>query len=122
MSRRQNKNNNRLVYSSEKGKMCPNCGYPENECRCKEKQTASFYDGVVRVGREIKGRKGKGVSIITGIPLEEQALTKLAKQLKNKCGSGGTVKNGVIEIQGDHRDFLMEELRKKGLTVKRSGG
>ena len=72
--------------------------------------------------RETKGRKGKGVSLITGVPLNDNDLRTLAKQLKQKCGSGGTVKNGVIEIQGDHRDTLMAELKKKGYTVKKSGG
>lgn len=76
----------------------------------------------MRVGRETKGRKGKGVSLVRGVLLQDQELARLAKRLKTKCGSGGTVKNGVIEIQGDHRDLLMEELRKEGFTVKRSGG
>ena len=78
--------------------------------------------GVVRVGRETKGRKGKGVTLITGVPLAAAELDKLAKQLKQKCGAGGAVKNGVIEIQGDHRDMLVAELSKQGYTVKRSGG
>ena len=76
----------------------------------------------MRVGRETKGRKGKGVSLVTGLQLQNLDLARLAKRLKAKCGSGGTVKNGVIEIQGDHRDLLVEELRKEGFTVKRSGG
>jgi translation initiation factor 1 len=74
------------------------------------------------VGRETKGRKGKGVTIITGVPLAYSELINLGKQLKKKCGSGGTVKEGVIEIQGDHRDRLVDELKKQGWTVKRSGG
>jgi translation initiation factor 1 len=76
----------------------------------------------VRVGRETKGRKGKGMTIITGVPLDEESLKNLAKQLKKKCGCGGAVKNGVIEIQGDQRDILIEELTNQGYTVKRSGG
>ncbi len=76
----------------------------------------------MRVGRETKGRKGKGVSLVTGLQLQNLDLARLAKRLKAKCGSGGTVKNGVIEIQGDHRDLLVAELRKEGFTVKRSGG
>ena len=79
-------------------------------------------DGVVRVGRETKGRRGKGVTIITGIPLALPQLTELAAELKRKCGSGGTVKEGVIEIQGDHRDAIVDELAKRGWTVKRVGG
>ncbi len=79
-------------------------------------------DGVVRVGRETKGRKGAGVTVITGIPTHPEGLKQIAKELKQKCGTGGTVKNGVIEIQGDQRDALVEELTNRGYTVKRSGG
>ena len=79
-------------------------------------------DGTVRVGRETKGRKGKGVTVVTGVPLEGVELAALAKQLKNRCGAGGTVKDGVIEIQGDHRDRIVTELQQRGWTVKRSGG
>jgi translation initiation factor 1 len=74
------------------------------------------------VQRETKGRKGKGVTLVQGIPLEDEALKNLARKLKSKCGSGGTVKDGVIEIQGDHRDRLVEVLQKEGYTVKRAGG
>jgi translation initiation factor 1 len=76
----------------------------------------------VRVGRESKGRKGKGVTLISGVPLTPEGLKNLASELKHKCGTGGTLKNGVIEIQGDHRDVLIELLKAKGWTVKRSGG
>jgi len=76
----------------------------------------------VRVGREVSGRAGKGVSVITGLPLNEAGLQALATQLKKVCGAGGAVKDGRIEIQGDHRDRLVEELRKLGYEAKRSGG
>ena len=76
----------------------------------------------MRVGRSTKGRKGKGVTVITGIPADATQLKQIAKTLKQKCGSGGTVKAGSIEIQGDHRDLLMEELKDMGYTVRRSGG
>jgi translation initiation factor 1 len=79
-------------------------------------------DGVVRIGRETKGRKGKGVTVITGVPLTGAALEELATRLKKRCGSGGTVHEGVIEIQGDHRDALLAELGKLGYAVKSSGG
>ncbi len=79
-------------------------------------------DGIVRIGRETKGRKGKGVSLITGLNLDPKELKALAKKLKQKCGSGGSVKNGVIEIQGDHRQQLMKELLNMGLKVKLAGG
>jgi len=74
------------------------------------------------VHRETKGRKGKGVTVISGVPLAPTDLVQFATQLKKKCGSGGTVKDGTIEIQGDHCDILMEELKKQGWPVKRSGG
>jgi len=88
----------------------------------KQPPSAPKGDGIVRVGRETKRRKGAGVTIITGIPSHPDGLEKLAKQFKQQCGTGGTVKNGVIEIQGDHRDLLVAELQKLGYTVKRSGG
>ena len=77
---------------------------------------------IVRVGRETRGRRGKGVTVIHGVPLAGEALEELGTRLKRSCGSGGTVKDGVIEIQGDHRDFLVQELAKLGWTVRRSGG
>ena len=112
----------RLVYSTEKGQNCETCGKPRTKCRCGQQPAAASGDGIVRVQRETKGRKGKGVTLVRGVPLEEEALKKLAKKLKSKCGSGGTVKEGVIEIQGDHRDQLVEVLQKEGYTVKRVGG
>ena len=72
--------------------------------------------------RETKGRKGKGVTLVSGGPLDGADLTRLGKELKKKCGSGGTVKNGIIEIQGDHRDQVVELLSGRGWTVKRAGG
>ena len=113
----------RTVYSSQHGRMCPRCGKPVAHCACKKAATgAAKGDGVVRVGRETKGRKGKGVTVVTGVPLSGDALDDLGSQLKRTCGSGGTVRDGVIEIQGDHRDLLVAELAKRGWTVKRSGG
>ncbi len=107
-----------IVYSTSHGRMCPTCARPIAECVCKKKKAIPEGDGVVRVGRETKGRKGKGVTVITGVPLHETELKELAKQLKARCGAGGTVKDGVIEIQGDHREVLLEELRKRGWKVK----
>jgi translation initiation factor 1 len=102
--------------------MCPACAKPISDCACRRKKAAPEGDGIVRVGRETKGRKGKGVTVIAGAPLDETGLKELGKQLKARCGAGGTVKDGVIEIQGDHRDMLIEELRKRGWTIKRTGG
>ncbi|MBF0289043.1 MAG: translation initiation factor Sui1 [SAR324 cluster bacterium] len=111
-----------LVYSTEHGSICPKCGTTLAKCKCSQKQEVARGDGIIRVGRSTKGRKGKGVTTVTGVPLGYQDLQKLAKQLKQKCGSGGTLKEGIIEIQGDHRELLIEELKKQGYTVKRSGG
>ncbi|MGL1930259.1 MAG: translation initiation factor Sui1 [Desulfotalea sp.] len=117
-------NNSRLVYSTDnKSGTCPLCDKPLKKCKC-SKTTAPVLpkDGVVRISRQTKGRKGSGVSIITGIPLQGTELKKVAKLLKQKCGSGGTVKDGVVEIQGDHREILLVELQKKGWTTKIAGG
>jgi len=121
--RSSSKDNTELVYSTEQGGMLSKKGKsPSKGARKKQQQPTPKRDGVVRVSRETKGRKGKGVTLITGLPHNMDDLRDLAKQLKQKCGSGGTVKDGVIEIQGDHRDMLVDELTKQGHTVKRSGG
>ena len=116
--------NSRLVYSDEIGSNCPKCGQPLQKCRCNNKPSNNNTkgDGIIRIQRETKGRKGKGVTLITGIPLTGDELKSLAKSLKQKCGTGGTIKNGVIEIQGDHRDLLLGLLVGKGWKVKQAGG
>ncbi|PLY00097.1 MAG: stress response translation initiation inhibitor YciH [Desulfuromonas sp.] len=115
--------NTRLVYSDEIGRTCPKCGQLLKKCRCgEERKPAVPKDGVVRLQRETKGRKGKGVTLITGVPLSGADLKAFAKALKQKCGTGGTVKDGVIEIQGDHRDLLLPLLQEQGWTVKKAGG
>jgi translation initiation factor 1 len=114
-------NNNPTVYSTEWGKICPKCQRPVKECQCKQKKQV-VGDGIVRLLRQSKGRNGKPVSLITGLPLDDQALRALAKELKSKCGTGGTVKDGIIEIQGEHREKLVEELEKRGFKVKIAGG
>ncbi|MDF3839940.1 translation initiation factor Sui1 [Cupriavidus basilensis] len=111
-----------LVYSTEQGRMCPGCGNAVAACTCGKATAAAQGDGIVRVSRETKGRKGKGVTLVRGVSLEPLALAQLGKELKTACGSGGTVKDGVIEIQGDHCDTVMEKLRQRGMTVKRAGG
>lgn len=110
-----------LVYSTEQGRMCPDCRQPVDQCRCKA-ASRPVGDGVVRVSRETKGRKGKGVTVITGIPLDDAELKAYAKVLKARCGTGGTVKDGVVEIQGDQRDVLVPLLQEKGWVVKKAGG
>jgi translation initiation factor 1 len=121
--------NARLVYSTGQGRLCPKCARPLTDCRCKRSQAAQPTaavvpkgDGIVRVGRATQGRKGKGVTVITGVPLAGDALEALATRLKKRCGSGGTLDGTTIEIQGDHRDRLVDELGKLGYTVRRSGG
>lgn len=111
-----------VVYSSEFGRMCPGCGKPVKDCACRKNAAAPAGDGVVRLRRETKGRGGKTVIVITGIPLDAAALTTLAGELKRRCGCGGTAKDGVIEIQGDHADVLLTELAKRGYKAKRAGG
>ena len=109
-----------LVYSTDKGRSCPKCQKCVGDCECKRlgKSCLSVGDGFVRLHRETKGRKGKGVVVITGIILEPEKLKSLAKELKQKCGSGGSVKNGTIEIQGDHLSLLSSELSSRGFKVK----
>lgn len=111
-----------LVYSTSQGRMCPGCSKPIDACTCKRTSGPPAGDGIVRVSRETKGRKGKGVTVITGIPLAGDELKALALKLKQRCGAGGTIKNGIIEIQGEHRDLVVTELTKKGYQVKRCGG
>ena len=114
-----------LVYSTDQGDTCPTCREPLAECRCEalaEQERIAALDGIVRIRRETSGRKGKGVTTLTGIPLPENELTPLAKRLKKRCGTGGSVKNGVIEIQGDQRETLKQALTELGYTVKLAGG
>lgn len=110
-----------LVYSTESGRMCPDCRQPVAQCSCKA-QAVPQGDGIVRVSRETKGRGGKAVTLVKGVLLDAAGLTELGKKLKNACGSGGTVKDGVIEVQGDHCDRVVELLKAQGHTVKRAGG
>ncbi|MBY6205991.1 MULTISPECIES: translation initiation factor Sui1 [Halomonas] len=114
-----------LVYSTEHGDICPQCRAPKEACRCDEiadQARLEELDGIVRIRRETSGRKGKGVTTISGVPLAEKELKALAKELKKRCGTGGALKNGIIEIQGDHRQVLKEALEKKGFKVKLAGG
>jgi translation initiation factor 1 len=112
-----------IVYSTGIGERCPNCLRAIRECVCKKGTPGkASSDGIVRVSRETQGRKGKGVTVISGLALAATDLEKLATELKKKCGSGGSVENGRIEIQGDHRDRIVEELNRRGWQTKRAGG
>lgn len=104
--------------------MCPQCRQPQASCRCKAEAAAAVPagDGIVRVGRETKGRGGKAVTVVRGVPVDAAALQALGKRLRTLCGTGGTTKDGVLEIQGDHVERVMAQLRTDGFTVKRTGG
>ena len=118
----------RLVYSTETGRICPECAKPAEQCVCRGKkkkakvEQAGPDDGVVRIRREVKGRKGKTVTAVFGLPLEDGDLRDFAKKLKVRCGTGGSVKDGVIVVQGDHRDAVADEIKKAGYAVKLAGG
>jgi translation initiation factor 1 len=111
-----------LVYSTEDGRMCPDCRRALALCLCKAAPKPATGDGIVRVSRETKGRGGKAVTLVRGLPLRADALLALGKRLRGACGAGGTVKDGVIEVQGDHADRLVPLLQAEGWTVKRAGG
>lgn len=122
MGAKDNSQNSTLVYSTES----PGTSFAQKGAkkkgRAQKQKTSLPKDGVVRLMRETKGRKGKGVTLIHGLPLDGTELKKLAKSLKQRCGGGGSIKSGIIEIQGDHRDLLEQELTSLGYTVKRAGG
>ncbi len=123
-------NDSRLVYSTETGRICLECGKPVCACSCRKKKavkadkqpTGYPDDGIVRIQREVKGRKGKTVTAVFNVPLENEQLRKFAKTLKRRCGAGGSVKDGIILIQGDHRQTLLDEIRKHGYIAKLAGG
>ncbi len=109
------------VYSTDQGRHCSGCGLPVPVCTCQTPEAVSG-DGVVRLQRQVKGRNGKPVTLISGLPLAGVELKNLAKELKNKCGGGGSIEGKDIFIQGDKRDRLKEVLKSKGYQVKLSGG
>jgi translation initiation factor 1 len=111
-----------IVYSTDVGRRCPNCLRAAAQCVCKKGTPAKAAPGPVRVSRETQGRKGKAVTVISGLDLSNEALESLATELKKLCGCGGTVSEGRIEIQGDHRDRLVAELARRGWSAKRAGG
>ncbi len=113
----------RPVYSTSGTNHCPTCGKPLRKCRCRLAGNIHHsHDGIIRIGRETKGRKGSGVTVISGLQVSDQELKLIAKNLKTLCGSGGTIKEGVIEIQGDHRLKLKTYLEQQFDNVKLAGG
>lgn len=114
------------VYSTESGRLCPDCGHPADRCQCQaRKQTAGragYSDGMVRLRRETKGRKGAGVTLVDGLPCSDSELKRISRELKSRCGSGGTVREGIIEIQGDHRETIHDHLTSQGIKCKFAGG
>lgn len=111
-----------LVYSTDSGRMCPECRQPQLACICRSARAAPVGDGVAKVMREKKGRGGKTVTVVRNLALEPLALATLARDLKTACGSGGTVRDGIVEIQGDHVERVLEALQSRGLKAKRAGG
>ena len=118
--------NSRLVYSTGSGRICPDCGKTAQKCSCKRKKsklkTDIQFDGIIRIRKESKGRKGKTVTTISGFKEGADDLKQIAKILKNLCGTGGSIKDGIIIIQGDHRQTIQSELQKQGFKVKLAGG
>ena len=112
----------RIIYSTGIGSLCPNCRRALKECVCPKGAPGTSPMSSVRVGREVKGRAGKGVTTVTGLPLPGVEIEALARELKKRCGSGGTVRSGIIEIQGEHRDTIVAELKKLGWPAKKAGG
>ena len=113
-----------LVYSTELGRTCPVCRNPIASCVCatSSKQALPGGDGIARIRRETGGRGGKSVTTVTGLNLDAAALGALAKRLKAACGTGGTVRDGVLELQGDHREQVTTLLAKEGFRSKLAGG
>lgn len=118
--------NSKLVYSTESGRICPRCQKPVSSCTCKKKGSKAKpqfkLDGIIRIRREVKGRKGKTVTTVFGFECDDGELKHLGKQLKQHCGTGGSVKDGMIVIQGDHRSRIENFLSKAGYSVKIAGG
>lgn len=110
------------VYSTDQGRICPSCNQAKASCRCKAALTQDKGDGIIRIRRETKGRKGAGVTIIDGLVLEAGEMKALVKKIKQSCSSGGAIKDGSVEIQGEHREAIKVLLEKTGYTVKLSGG
>ena len=112
-----------LVYSTDSGRMCPACRQPLAACSCAAQRVAlPAGDGIARLSCETQGRGGKAVTLVRGLALDAAGLAALGQRLRTACGAGGAVKNGVLEIQGDHRSRVADLLQQAGHRVKRVGG
>ncbi len=107
-----------LVYSTQHGQLCPRCRRSATECSCARAAAPAPGDGIVRIRLDTQGRRGKGVTTISGVPLPATELSALGSKLRRLCGSGGTTKDGIIEVQGDHRERLARELAGSGWKIK----
>ena len=116
----KNRGGGRIVYSTAAGRMCPDCGWPVADCKCSKNAATASIPGriVAKLRMEKKGRGGKTVTVIDGLPQNEEFLKALTQELKRACGTGGAVGEGAIELQGDLRDRVREFLARKGYTVK----
>jgi len=113
-----------LVYSTDAGRMCPACRKAIAQCACSKSTSTPVApgDGIVRISRETKGRGGKAVTVIRGLATDAATLETMARQLRVACGSGGAVKDGAVEVQGEHCDKIAALLTAQGRKVKRAGG
>lgn len=114
-----------LVYSTDSGRTCPTCRQALADCRCKAlaaTAASTLGDGIARVTREKQGRGGKTVTVVRGLALDAEALAALGKRLRQACGAGGTARDGVLEVQGDHADRVVTLLLAEGRQAKRAGG
>jgi translation initiation factor 1 len=119
-----NKNDNPTVYSTESGRMCPECGHPKDKCVCKNRNHVSsgFTSEFIRVRREKQGRAGKEVTVIRNIPGSPETIRNYVSEIKKNCAAGGAIKDGMIIIQGDHVDFVLHYFKEIGFKIKKDGG
>lgn len=122
MNQRRTSSGSRPVYSTDRGRLCPQCQRAVGDCVCGRDRPAATGDGIARIRRETKGRGGKAVTVIDGLPLAPDALKAVAKTLKQRCGVGGAVKGTAIEIQGDQRQTCKSALEALGYPCKLAGG
>lgn len=119
-----NEENSRLVYSTDAGRICPQCGLPVENCHCSQNRGSStkHADGVVRIALDRKHRRGKMVTIVSGASVDEAELTQLCRDLKKLLATGGSAHDGQVELQGDHRELVAAYFAARGIKAKRVGG